>query len=138
MKRRSALITLATAAASVVVAACDSAWARLRGKRLVPMADVKQVPQGSAYRLHIGDDPFIIVNDGGEIRAFAAVCTHEGCPLGWNQMQHLIRCPCHGSAFDTHGRVVNGPAAIPLTQLETITERGEIWLVESRGPVARG
>lgn len=138
MKRRSALATLLAAAAGILGAACDSAWARLHGKRLVALASLRQVPRDSAYRLHLGDDPFIVVNDGGEIRAFAAVCTHEGCPLGWNQMQHLIRCPCHGSAFDTHGRVVNGPAAIPLTQLETITERGQIWLVEPRSTPAPG
>jgi cytochrome b6-f complex iron-sulfur subunit len=113
-----------------VLAACDSAIARLRGARLVPIARIDQVQPGSAYRTKHGDDPLILVNVGGKVSTFLAVCTHEGCPLGWNQNQHLIRCPCHGSAFDTSGRVVNGPALLPLTPLHTIAERGEVLLVE--------
>jgi Rieske Fe-S protein len=127
--RRDALARLFATAAAAIAAACDQAIARLRGRKLVPIATLDQVPVGSAYRRSVGDDPLILVNDGGEIRTFAAVCTHEGCPLGWNQTQHLIRCPCHGSAFDTHGRVVNGPAVLPLTRLETVTDGGRILLV---------
>ena len=115
-----------------VLAACDSAIARLRGARLTPIARLDQVPPGSAYRTTHGDDPLILVNVGGTVTTFLAVCTHEGCPLGWNQNQHLIRCPCHGSAFDTAGKVVNGPAQVPLTPLETIASRGQILLVERK------
>jgi Rieske Fe-S protein len=117
-----------------VLAACDSTIARLRGARLVPIARVDQVPRGSAYRTMHGDDPLILVNVDGRVTTYLAVCTHEGCPLGWNAQQHLIRCPCHGSAFDTAGNVVNGPARAPLTTLETITERGRVLLVERSGP----
>jgi Rieske Fe-S protein len=112
------------------LAACDSTIARLRGARLVPIARIDQVPTGSAFRTTHGDDPLILVNVDGKVTTFLAVCTHEGCPLGWNPQQHLIRCPCHGSAFDTAGRVVNGPAKTPLTPLQTITERGAVLLVE--------
>ena len=90
-----------------------------------------RLPPGGAIRAPLrGDDSVIVVNVGGRVRAFLAVCTHEGCPLGWNAAQHLIRCPCHGSAFDTMGRVVNGPAPKPLTRIDTIVERGEVLLVE--------
>ncbi len=123
--RRDALKTLVLGA----LAACDSTIARLKGARLVPIARVDDVKLGSAYRVTHGDEPLILVNGSGEIRTFLAVCTHEGCPLGWNAQQHLIRCPCHGSAFDVEGKVVNGPARVPLTRLETITERGKVMLV---------
>jgi Rieske Fe-S protein len=124
--RRSALGALA----ALAVAACDAAVARLRGWRLTPVADVAQVADGSAYRTAVSGRPLILVNAGGTIRTFVAECTHEGCPLGWNQGQRLIRCPCHGSAFDTAGRVVQGPAARSLTELETIVDRGRVLLVE--------
>jgi len=117
-----------------VLAACDSAMARLRGERLVPIARLDQVPRGSAYRTTRGNDPLILVNVAGTIMTFLAVCTHEGCPLGWNPQQHLIRCPCHGSAFDTAGNVVNGPAQTPLTSLRTIVKGGEVLLVERPQP----
>ena len=128
--RREALRGLIVGVGTALVTACEATVARLRGWRLVPIAETSQVLAGSAYRTTQGDDPLILVNDGHEIRTFLAVCTHEGCPLGWNQTQHLIRCPCHGSAYDTQGRVVNGPAAVPLTRLETIVERGEVLLVQ--------
>lgn len=127
--RRSALRALL----AVLVTACDTTIARLRGWKLVPVVRADQVPEGSAYRTTVGDRPLIVVNARGTIRTFLAECTHEGCPLGWNPQQHLIRCPCHGSAFDTRGQVVNGPAKRPLTELETMVERGEIVLVERRG-----
>ena len=77
--------------------------------------------------------PIIVVNDAGTVRAFHAVCTHEGCPLGWNPTQHLIRCPCHGSAFDIKGQVVHGPAARPLTPIETFVERGDVLIAAPSG-----
>jgi Rieske Fe-S protein len=123
--RRAAVKSLLLAA----LAACDSTIARLRGKRLVPVTTVARVPAGSAYRTRLGEQPIIVVNERGKIRTFVAVCTHEGCPLGWNATQHLIRCPCHGSAFDTAGRVVDGPAPLPLTELETFVERNDVLVV---------
>jgi Rieske Fe-S protein len=128
LSRRSALKTLAM----LVLAACESTVARMRGWKVVPIASVEKVPAGAAYRTKYGDDPLIVVNAGGRIRTFVAVCTHEGCPLGWNPTQHLVRCPCHGSAFDTRGQVVNGPAKLPLTELETIVERGVVSIVDRR------
>ena len=88
------------------------------------------MPEGGAYRTTVGDRPLILVNERGAIRTFVAECTHEGCPLGWNAAQRLIRCPCHGSAFDTAGRVVEGPARRALAELETVVERGTVMLVE--------
>jgi len=44
------------------------------------------------------------------------VCTHLGCiPLGQNPGQSRGEfggwfCPCHGSVFDTSGRIRRGPA----------------------------
>jgi Rieske Fe-S protein len=124
--RRSALKTIFLG----VLTACESTVARLRGRKVTRIATLDQVPPGGAFRLRRDDEPLILVNVGGEVRAFVAVCTHEGCPLGWNATQHLIRCPCHGSAFDTSGRVVNGPAQDPLARIETIVQRGTVLLVE--------
>jgi Rieske Fe-S protein len=125
--RRSALKTLLVLATPLVTA-CDEAIARLTGKRLVEVARADNVRVGSAYRTTRGDEPLILTNEAGRIRTFAAVCTHEGCPLGWNAQQHLIRCPCHGSAFDVRGRVVEGPAQKPLKEFETILERGRVLI----------
>ena len=39
------------------------------------------------------------------------ICTHLGCvPLGHEGSFDGWRCPCHGSIYDTSGRVRHGPA----------------------------
>jgi Rieske Fe-S protein len=100
-------------------------WRRPRG---VPVTSLDKVPPGSAFRTRDGENPIIVLNVAGEIRAFDAVCTHEGCPLGWNPEQRLIRCPCHGGAYDTTGRVVDGPPPAPLHRLEAEVGEGVIYV----------
>jgi Rieske Fe-S protein len=106
------------------------AVARRRSPRVrgVPVASLDQVPPGAAFRTRDADSPVIVLNVGGEIRAFDAVCTHEGCPLGWNPDQRLIRCPCHGGAYDTAGKVVDGPPPAPLHRLEAEVGDGVIYV----------
>ena len=101
---------------------------RSRRPRGVPVTPLDKVPVGSAFRTRQGENPIIVLNVGGEIRAFDAVCTHEGCPLGWNPEQRLIRCPCHGGAYDTTGRVVEGPPPAPLHRLEAEVGDGMIYV----------
>jgi len=43
------------------------------------------------------------------------VCTHLGCvPLGEQGDYHGWFCPCHGSHYDTSGRIRRGPAPLNL------------------------
>ncbi|MBO0905178.1 ubiquinol-cytochrome c reductase iron-sulfur subunit [Jiella sonneratiae] len=54
------------------------------------------------------------------------VCTHLGCiPLGQSGPYNGWFCPCHGSAYDTAGRIRQGPApenmAIPPFKFTTDT-----------------
>ena len=37
-------------------------------------------------------------------------CSHLGCALKWNPEEKSWDCPCHGSRFDKHGRIINNPA----------------------------
>lgn len=37
-------------------------------------------------------------------------CPHLGCALKWNSAEHSWDCPCHGSRFDEHGKVLDNPA----------------------------
>lgn len=37
-------------------------------------------------------------------------CPHLGCTLKWNAAERTWDCPCHGSRFDTEGKVLDNPA----------------------------
>ncbi|HXT08777.1 MAG TPA: ubiquinol-cytochrome c reductase iron-sulfur subunit [Roseiarcus sp.] len=43
------------------------------------------------------------------------ICTHLGCvPLGHEGQYDGWKCPCHGSVYDTSGRIRQGPAPLNL------------------------
>jgi cytochrome b6-f complex iron-sulfur subunit len=50
--------------------------------------------------------------------ALSAICTHQACLIGSRAGQAYF-CGCHGSEFDTDGRVLIGPAVVPLAQYAT-------------------
>ncbi len=55
------------------------------------------------------------------------ICTHLGCvPLGHDGPYDGWRCPCHGSVYDTSGRIRQGPApsnlAVPTYAFLTDTK----------------
>jgi Rieske Fe-S protein len=53
-------------------------------------------------------------DDGGQLHAVSAACTHMGCIVGWNETDRTWDCPCHGSRFELDGSVIHGPAVTPL------------------------
>ncbi|WP_406854512.1 ubiquinol-cytochrome c reductase iron-sulfur subunit [Alsobacter sp. KACC 23698] len=63
-------------------------------------------PQDDAARVKPGKAQWLIVYGN---------CTHLGCvPLGHEGAFHGWQCPCHGSVFDTSGRIRQGPAPTNL------------------------
>jgi ubiquinol-cytochrome c reductase iron-sulfur subunit len=63
-------------------------------------------PQTDQARVKEGHDKWLVVYGN---------CTHLGCvPLGNAGQYNGWFCPCHGSVFDTSGRVRGGPAPINL------------------------
>jgi glycine/D-amino acid oxidase-like deaminating enzyme/nitrite reductase/ring-hydroxylating ferredoxin subunit len=53
-------------------------------------------------------------DDGGQLHAVSATCTHLGCIVGFNNVERTWDCPCHGSRFAPDGSVLHGPATSPL------------------------
>jgi len=50
--------------------------------------------------------------------ALTATCTHEACTItGFDSSAYV--CPCHGSRFNTSGRVLTGPASSSLRTFTT-------------------
>jgi len=53
-------------------------------------------------------------DEGGELHALSARCTHLGCIVRFNSAERTWDCPCHGSRFGLDGEVIEGPAVNPL------------------------
>jgi cytochrome b6-f complex iron-sulfur subunit len=79
-----------------------------------PLANV-----GSAALVQNSLGGFLVAHTGQDaFTALTAVCTHEGCTVTGFDNQRYV-CPCHGSQYDTSGRVVNGPAPTALRAFPT-------------------
>jgi len=63
---------------------------------------------------------------GGEVEVLSLRCTHLGCQV--SATEDGFACPCHGSTFDRHGRVLRGPAREPLRALPWARQDGIIRL----------
>ena len=37
-------------------------------------------------------------------------CPHLGCSLKWNKNEHTWDCPCHGSRFESNGKLIDNPS----------------------------
>lgn len=73
--------------------------------RAVPLDELKD-PQTDQERVKPDHAEWLIVID---------VCTHLGCiPLEYQGRYNGWFCPCHGSVYDTSGRIRQGPAPLNL------------------------
>ncbi len=63
--------------------------------------------------------------DGGFI-ALSLRCTHLGCAISWEERKKRFICPCHSSAYDIHGEVLNPPAARALNYYPCMIENGVV------------
>ena len=75
--------------------------AEIEEARAVPMSDLKD-PETDQARVKEGHDQYLVM---------VALCTHLGCvPVGDAGEFGGWFCPCHGSEYDTSGRIRKGPA----------------------------
>jgi Rieske Fe-S protein len=77
------------------------------------LATVGDIPVGGGV---IIAEPAIVVTQpvAGTIKAFTAICTHQGCLVG-EVVDNQIICPCHGARYSAEdGSVLQGPAEEPL------------------------
>jgi ubiquinol-cytochrome c reductase iron-sulfur subunit len=73
--------------------------------RNVQVAELRD-PQPDSARVKPGHEPWLVV---------IGICTHLGCiPLAHQGDYGGWFCPCHGSQYDTAGRIRQGPAPLNL------------------------
>jgi Rieske Fe-S protein len=89
------------------------------------LGKVSDVPVGGGVVL--ADQKVVLTQPAkGEVKAFTAVCTHQGCTVG-DVSNGTINCPCHKSKFSAaDGSVKQGPATKPLAEIKVQVEGDEI------------
>ena len=75
----------------------------------VGSAALVRSPSALLLVAHVAQDSFT---------ALSSTCTHQACTITGYASRTFV-CPCHGSQFDTSGRVLAGPAFTPLRQFHT-------------------
>jgi 3-phenylpropionate/trans-cinnamate dioxygenase ferredoxin subunit len=117
--------------------------------RRVDLLAVDDVPDGTMKMAFVdGTDQVVVVNTGGEIRAFQGICTHEyfeldkgfltaGGSAGPNgRPSGTLTCALHLSRFDlADGEALDPPAEIPLATYPVVIEGGRILIDVPEGPL---
>ena len=71
----------------------------------VPLSSLPD-PQADSARVKPGHDQWLVV---------VGICTHLGCiPIAHEGNYDGFFCPCHGSQYDSSGRIRQGPAPTNL------------------------
>ena len=99
------------------MAAMSVSRATTRSATSLSSATFRTAPADDANRAATGKESWLIM---------VGICTHLGCvPLGQQGEYGGWFCPCHGSQYDTAGRIRKGPApenlAIPKYEFLTDT-----------------
>ena len=82
----------------------------IQAAEAVPLSELRD-PQKDQDRVKPGKDEWLVM---------IGICTHLGCvPLGQKPADNKGEfggwfCPCHGSQYDTSGRIRKGPAPLNL------------------------
>jgi cytochrome b6-f complex iron-sulfur subunit len=69
--------------------------------------------------------------DGGFL-ALSLTCSHLGCSVLWDGERKQFICPCHASAFDKTGNVINSPAPRPLDYFPVSINAGKVMVDTGR------
>ncbi|HYQ28148.1 MAG TPA: FAD-dependent oxidoreductase, partial [Polyangiaceae bacterium] len=84
------------------------------------VSTAEQIARGEGAVLRRGlQRVAVYVDEAGSRHELSATCPHLGGVVAWNSAEKSWDCPCHGSRFDCHGKVVTGPA---ISDLKPIPE----------------
>jgi glycine/D-amino acid oxidase-like deaminating enzyme/nitrite reductase/ring-hydroxylating ferredoxin subunit len=87
--------------------------------KLKPIPEEIEIKNGDAKIVNVdGQRIGAYRDDNGVLHKVDTTCTHLGCELHWNDAERSWDCPCHGSRFTYEGKVINGPAHLPLNHLK--------------------
>lgn len=87
------------------------------------LGPVDDFPPGSVTLVTNGRFYLVRQSDGGFVALYQK-CTHLGCAVPWVPEQGQFVCPCHASAFEIDGELINPPAPRPLDRFPVTISDG--------------
>ncbi|HXH32643.1 MAG TPA: FAD-dependent oxidoreductase [Bacteriovoracaceae bacterium] len=79
--------------------------------------NIRDIPEDSGSVIREGLTKSCVYHlSGDEFEKKSAFCTHLGGVVHWNDVEKTWDCPAHGSRFNTHGKVIEGPAIDGLSE----------------------
>ena len=87
--------------------------AESQANTVVPAGSLASFEPGTVTAFQKGAFYLVRLDDEG-LLALSCKCTHLGCTVPWVEKEKRFLCPCHASAFDITGNVINSPAARAL------------------------
>lgn len=140
MTRREALKTLGAVAGGAAVLGVACLRAGADDSPAPAPAPVTWIDAGPLPKLAVGDVQSIALPDPNgtvylhrtsdkDYVALCATCTHHHCTVIYDAPTTDFHCPCHGAQYDETGKVLKGPAQLPLYALQTkIDDKNELWV----------
>ncbi|MDQ6748062.1 MAG: Rieske (2Fe-2S) protein [Candidatus Dormibacteraeota bacterium] len=97
-------------------------------KEWTEVAAEADVVAGKPLRATANDVPVMLVREGGQLLALAALCTHAGGPLDEGEIKDgAVTCPWHGSRFQlADGCIQRGPASLPQPMFQARIRDGRV------------
>ena len=102
----------------------------------VKVAQRGEVAAGELKLVEAEGEQIVLAGLGGEVIAFANLCTHEDCDLVYGAIDddEEIECDCHGSRFNVRTGAVTQSPAVDSLPVYAVRIDGDDVLV---GPAGR-
>ena len=93
--------------------------------------DARQVTvtaHGSWLEQEVQRTIWLCRKEDGSVTVLSGICPHMNYTISWQQPLGTFKCPGHKSAFDTEGKVLEGPSPRPMDPLEHKIENGVLMV----------
>jgi cytochrome b6-f complex iron-sulfur subunit len=102
---------------------------RVEGNKLI--IDLNKLPKlqetgGWAATEVAGRKVIVLHPEEQQYKAFENKCPHKGGTCTYKHKEGVMQCVLHGSRFDMDGKVVKGPAQLPLHQFKASLDKTEL------------
>jgi cytochrome b6-f complex iron-sulfur subunit len=77
-------------------------------------------------------DKVLIVRNKGKLIGVSPFCTHKNCVVNWDGKKQVFVCPCHDAEYNADGKVLKGPAQLPLKSYE-VKIQNNAFMIKPKG-----